>query len=332
MSEAEGRILLSNHPLYRGTDVDDAREVLSRLFTEVSVEPLEPAGSYRALVNGLDLPRSAICYCEYPDGMIGGPLAPLDFHTIQLTLKGSARFDSQFGSDTGDVETGLVLSAGQQMKVHHAPDNAVLSYIVKDEVLRDFVSTWTGEANTKPIRFHPRFDPEDPRTASVLSLLKATVREIDRPNSVLQSPAAVASMEQTLLTFMLFGLDHSLSDALRTSTPKAGEEQVKKVEEYIAAHAHETIKLETLVRVTGHSASSLHRAFRRYRGCSPMSHLRETRIRLARRHLLLAQPSDSVASIAIRCGFAHLGRFASLYKQRFGESPSDTLNRISHRQ
>ena len=63
-------------------------------------------------MNGLDLPRSAICYCEYLDGMIAGPVAPLDFHTIQLALSGAAQFDSQYGSDTGDTRTGIVLSAG----------------------------------------------------------------------------------------------------------------------------------------------------------------------------------------------------------------------------
>jgi AraC-like DNA-binding protein len=312
--------------------VDDAREVLSRLFTPVSVEPLQAGAPHSALVNGLDLPRSAICYCEYLEGMIAGPVAPLDFHTIQLALSGSARFDSQYSSDTGSMRTGIVLSAGQQIKVHHRPGNSILSFIVKDEVLRDVVSAWTGDARTPSIRFRTRFDPRDPRTASVLSLLHTAVREMDRSGGVLESPAAVASIEQALLTFMLFGIEHNLSDALRTPPLEPRKAQVKKVEEYIEAHAPEPITLETLVRVTGYSSSSIHRAFRRYRGCSPMAFLRDTRLRLSRQRLLLAQPTDSVTTIASQCGFVHLGRFAGLYKRRFGESPSATLNRVLHKQ
>jgi AraC-like DNA-binding protein len=326
-----GRIPLANHPLYRGRDVDDARAVLSHLFTPVSVEPLQAGAPYSASVYGLELPNSAICYCQYPNGMIAGPEAPLDFHTIQLTLAGSARFDSQFGSDTGDVRTGIVLSAGQQMKVHHSPDNAILSFIVKDEVLRDLVSTWTGQANSPPLRFRAKFDPGDPRSASVLSLLDNFLREIDRPGGVLESPAALASMEQTLFTYMLFGLENSLSDRLRVSSPEAGAEQVKMVETYIEAHAHEPIDVGTIVRVTGHSASSLYRAFRRYRQCSPMAYLREVRIRRARSRFLRARPEDSVANIALACGFTHLGRFAARYRSRFGENPSATLDRVLRR-
>jgi AraC-like DNA-binding protein len=51
-------------------------------------------------------------------------------------------------------------------------------------------------------------------------------------------------------------------------------------------------------------------------------------IRLVRAHEALrhADPHRvTVASVAHRWGFAHLGRFASTYRTRFGVSPSATL-------
>ncbi len=57
-----------------------------------------------------------------------------------------------------------------------------------------------------------------------------------------------------------------------------------------------------------------------------MTYLRE--IRLGRTHdeLRSRDPADvSVAEIAHRYGFLHLGRFAALYRHRYGESPSQTL-------
>jgi AraC-like DNA-binding protein len=33
----------------------------------------------------------------------------------------------------------------------------------------------------------------------------------------------------------------------------------------------------------------------------------------------------SVAEVAARWGFSHLGRFAAAYRKRYGESPSHTL-------
>jgi transcriptional regulator GlxA family with amidase domain len=37
----------------------------------------------------------------------------------------------------------------------------------------------------------------------------------------------------------------------------------------------------------------------------------------------------SVSSIAIECGFKHLGWFSQVYKKRFGEHPSESLNKHS---
>jgi AraC-like DNA-binding protein len=49
---------------------------------------------------------------------------------------------------------------------------------------------------------------------------------------------------------------------------------------------------------------------------------------MERAHLDLqhAQPGDtSVAALAARWGFTHLGRFAVEYRRRYGHSPSQTL-------
>jgi len=39
-------------------------------------------------------------------------------------------------------------------------------------------------------------------------------------------------------------------------------------------------------------------------------------------------PNGSVSHIATRCGFNDLSRFASFYRNRFGENPSETLKKI----
>lgn len=50
-----------------------------------------------------------------------------------------------------------------------------------------------------------------------------------------------------------------------------------------------------------------------------------TRLAEARRQLLRAEGAASVTSVAMACGFTHLGRFAGWYRERYGESPSATL-------
>jgi transcriptional regulator GlxA family with amidase domain len=54
-----------------------------------------------------------------------------------------------------------------------------------------------------------------------------------------------------------------------------------------------------------------------------MQHLRNVRLNQARGRIMGSQ-SESVAAIAMECGFGNLGRFAQQYAERFGERPSET--------
>jgi transcriptional regulator GlxA family with amidase domain len=58
-----------------------------------------------------------------------------------------------------------------------------------------------------------------------------------------------------------------------------------------------------------------------------MRYLCNARFEKVREALARAQPGESVATIAMSWGFSHLGRFSVEYRRRFGESPSNTLER-----
>ena len=76
------------------------------------------------------------------------------------------------------------------------------------------------------------------------------------------------------------------------------------------------------------SGRSLQEAFRREIGQPPMTYLRQIRLRRVHDDLASAEPgSVTVAAVASRWGFLHLGRFAGAYRAAFGVSPSETLGR-----
>jgi transcriptional regulator GlxA family with amidase domain len=62
-----------------------------------------------------------------------------------------------------------------------------------------------------------------------------------------------------------------------------------------------------------------------------MSLLRRTRLLEARAELEAAPPGATVTRVALDCGFTHLGRFSQEYVRRFGERPSETLQRARGR-
>jgi AraC-like DNA-binding protein len=70
-------------------------------------------------------------------------------------------------------------------------------------------------------------------------------------------------------------------------------------------------------------------AVQRYRGTTPMDHIRARRLERVHDELLAADPlATSVTDVAMRWGFGHLGKFAQAYRRRFDERPSETLRRL----
>lgn len=66
--------------------------------------------------------------------------------------------------------------------------------------------------------------------------------------------------------------------------------------------------------------------FRRQLDTTPTEYMRRVRLHRAHQDLLAGDRSSAtVTEIAQRWGFAHTGRFAVLYRQKYGQSPHATL-------
>ncbi len=97
-------------------------------------------------------------------------------------------------------------------------------------------------------------------------------------------------------------------------------------QDYIEEHFCEAVHIEDLCRVTGVGVRTLQRCFREYFDITVSSYLRAVRLDSARRELLAAHRSDtSVTRIAMHNGCTHLGRFSVEFRERFGETPRETL-------
>jgi methylphosphotriester-DNA--protein-cysteine methyltransferase len=77
---------------------------------------------------------------------------------------------------------------------------------------------------------------------------------------------------------------------------------------------------------------TLLRAFEENFGTSPRSYLALRRLHAVRRRLLRQGPPDTtVADVLVQHGIWEFGRFAARYRRQFGETPSETLGRVSDR-
>ncbi len=104
---------------------------------------------------------------------------------------------------------------------------------------------------------------------------------------------------------------------------------VRRAEEYVYdQNPTVRVSLVDLCRAAGVGKTSLYRAFHSLCGEPPLSYFRRRRLMKAR--TLLLRSGDERAAVkrcALEAGFRELGRFASEYRQLFGELPSEALRR-----
>ena len=97
---------------------------------------------------------------------------------------------------------------------------------------------------------------------------------------------------------------------------------------FVDDNAHTDICLTDIAAAVFVTPGALQYIYRRHRDCTPMEYVRRVRLHYARRDLLVANcATATVGDIARRCGFAHARRFATLYRQHYGQSPHLTLKR-----
>jgi AraC-like DNA-binding protein len=104
--------------------------------------------------------------------------------------------------------------------------------------------------------------------------------------------------------------------------------RVRQAEEMMRAHSAEPLSMLDIAQACGVSLRSLQLAFNDvYCGLSPRDVLGRIRLEKARRLLLSGHDEVHVTTVAMDCGFFHLGRFAQAYSKAYGERPSETLAR-----
>ncbi len=102
---------------------------------------------------------------------------------------------------------------------------------------------------------------------------------------------------------------------------------VKRAMEYMRANLSDIVMITEVARACGLSNRTLEQAFKDAVSMTPLQVLTSFRLDEARAMLLAPDDGKSVTDAALACGFRHLGRFARVYGERFGELPSETRAR-----
>jgi AraC-like DNA-binding protein len=317
--------LFAKHEIVRTDSLERMNEALLTAYKGRIVSADCQERPFFGQANRVQLEHIGFDYCAYDaDVEIDFPDA-LPIRQL-ICLKGvgetiSRRKRTQLSS----VATSLIQS-GDKFTSRYFAGYRQIVFRVDPTALRRKLEAFVGTTLPRPIEFLPAqtlLTPQAEMFKRSALFFAGEIESFDNEACRL----ARDEFEQAMLAAFLAGNAHNYSYLLDAPPPGLTPRQVWLAESFIEANWDQPLTIDSLAAVVGAGARSIFKAFKDYRGYSPMAFVKDVRLQRAREMLVLARPGDSVTAIAYRCGFQNHGHFARAYRGRFGESPSTTLTR-----
>lgn len=323
---------LSQQSRLASTDINEVHQHMSSMFCahDLRIEGGTPPVDFRH--NQASLKSVTFNATDYgnPYGRVVVAIPPMEaLYLVQFSLSGVAQI-SQDGSSF-DLHPGEMCVLGPDAKVRQVFQEGYKHFTMK--VLKsDLENVLAQELGYRPgaLKFSPRPVALEGPAAAFAHLIRTICDDIDAGLTAYSHARTCDAVEDTLKRLLLAAVPHNHSDLFDAPPSGPAPYYVRRVEEYVSAHAEEPISLAEMIEISGVSARSLHSGFRRFRDSTPMNYLKSHRLALANRKLKEgADQGLTVTDVALACGFSHLSKFARDYQERYGERPSSTLKRLN---
>jgi AraC-like DNA-binding protein len=320
---------LSHRPLLHTRELPQAVQVIHEL-----VEPFQLSWEWGQTgadirITGASLERLKLFGVNH-----GAPIfvrsGPLQSHYIVLPVRGevAGRVNS---TDVRAVPgEALFYPADSCLHAHWSAQCLAMVLAISKEEFDSALYRYSPCAPPKPPLL-PKLLLSSGAGRSFANLLGCLCAECDNHGDVPIVPWIREGLQELLLASLLHMNAHlwerGLFERASTRRRRTG---VARAVDYIHANCARAVSAAELTRVACLSLRSLQIGFTECYGIGPMAYSKRLRLTRARENLATFDPRDvEIADIAARHGFHNASTFARLYRQQFGELPSETLRRVS---
>lgn len=254
----------------------------------------------------------------------------MDFYTLHLPFRGSLKMRQGGEVAEADAQRAFIASPGQNKTFEFSADSIQRVVKISRKLVERVLIDLLGRNITTPVQFEFGMDTSEGVGSSWWDAVDYLEQEASKSISLFGQGGAARELERMLVTGLLYGQANNYSAQLASKECSIAPAHVRRAERYIEQYLAESISIEDMVKVAEVSKRSLYDGFKRFRGVSPMCYVRNLRLEKTRETLLNGDVNASVTMVATSWGFNHLGRFSVEYKKRFGESPSETLQKRNY--
>lgn len=321
-------IALSDHEVYATTSVGVAERLGREMFGVHRLRVGGPdRGDFLASMYAVRFRDLTMAYLDFvAETRIDAERLPDDY-TVFMAMNGDSRTTNLGREAFTNSVTAVVPAPGTPAIMEWSSHSPHLIIRIDAESLNLHVTRLIGHSLDRPVRFDLQLDLSPDSANRWSAAIQLMHSELFHPDSLLHLGVGTGPLEEFVMSALLFCAPSNYSSWLARPPHTPGRRAVRLALEFIETHLSEPITITDIAAAAETGVRSLEKGFHDDLNCTPTGYLRDRRLERARHDLIDACPTDvlSVTDIAVRWGFTHLGRFASNYRRRFGESPSQTL-------
>ena len=319
---------LEKYKLFESRDVDDTRDRIGRIFCPHRMDMIGRSPELDARMHCHRMRNVAVTYVSYGWDVRVTPGELESFFAILAPRGGKATFQGGSEHIHADANTVCVATPTEPFSMRLSADCGNLVVRIERSAVEVRLSEMIDGALKEPIRFQLGMDTTGGFARSWYAAVSAAVSDLDSSGTMLNHPLWMEQFEQNLITGLLLAQPHNYTGMLNGDDRPVPSRLLGIAVDMMEAHPEWAHTSASLARQAGVSVRALQKAFREQLDSSPSEYLRGVRLQRVHDELSAAQyDATTVGEIATKWGLAHHGRFAAVYRDRFGESPKQTLVR-----
>jgi AraC-like DNA-binding protein len=300
---------------------------LCRTYFGLSVEPDRPASRLLYWFRAGQVGAVTVGEIRFGDEVQLGRCEPLNAYLVYVPLTGRMTTEHLGVVATGSVNRAIAHRPFGPVTVDRIrPFTTVLVIRLDRAAVEHHLQAALDRPIGGVIEVSPWLDLATRRGRTWLGLMRLLLDDVVEPDGVAADPTTAARLASSALGGFLSAADHPHRKELIRSDRYVWPRPVRRAIDAMLAEPAYPFTVNDLARASDIGVRALQAAFHRNTGMSPMAYLRDLRLGRAHEDLRRARPdTETVADVAHRWGFSHLGRFAAAYRHRYGVAPSVTL-------
>ncbi len=321
---------LSEHVVLETSDLAEVNRLMRR---ELPTRRLTFATDRRRLaarLHAVPLPCVTPMYVAYGGDVVDVLAEDGPFYFVHVPLTGRVVITDDGQEFTTTSGSAAVASPTESLELRWHPDATAMVFRIDRRALEGALVDLIRLPVEKPLRFENRMDLTRQPGASWAHAAMFLADEVNQSGGLVSHPLVATDLQRMIMRGLLLCQPHTYTAVLADETAATTlPPHIAAAVAVIEAAPERPLTAETLAREVNVSPRLLQAGFRDHLGVPPMHYLRNERLRCAREDLTGSDPArrPTIAEVAYRWGFTHLGRFAHDYRARYGESPSTTLRR-----